>query len=69
MVEIVIVLVFLLYLFFNVASSIVNGLPPLLLILCEGLPVVYGDVCSLEVSFVYIFVSQPLSNTKTFPFG
>ena len=47
MAEIVIVLVFLLYLFFNVAFSFVNGLPPLLSILCKGLSVVYGDACSL----------------------
>ena len=42
-IEIVIVLVFLLYLFFNVAFSCVYGLPPLLSIFCKGLPVVYGD--------------------------
>ena len=47
MAEIVIVLVFLLSLFFNVAFSCVYGLPPLLSILCNGLPVVYGEVCSL----------------------
>ena len=53
MAEIVIMLVFLLYLFFNVVSTFVNGLPPLLSILCKGLPVVYGDVafrCRLTTS-------------------
>ena len=47
MAEIVIVLVFLLYIFFNVAFSCVYGLPPLLSIFCKGLPVVYGDVFCL----------------------
>ena len=47
MAEIVIMLVFLWYLFFNAAFSFVNGLPPLLSILCKSLPVVHGDVCSL----------------------
>ena len=69
MAEIVIVLVFLLYLFFNLALSFVYGMPTLLSIFCKGLPVVYGDVGSLQVSFDYIFVSQPLSTMKTFPFG
>ena len=43
----------------------------LLSILCKSLtgPGVYGDVCSLQVSFDYIFVSQPLSAMKTFLFG
>ena len=67
MAEIVVMLVFLWYLFFNMAFSFVNYLLPLLSILCKSLPVVYGDVCSLYVSFHYIFVSQ--STTKTFPFG
>ena len=44
MAEIVIMLVFLWYIFFNVAFSFVNGLPALLSILCKGLLVVYGDV-------------------------
>ena len=40
------------------ALSFVNGLPPLLSILCQSLPCVYSDVCRLLVSFDNIFVSQ-----------
>ena len=44
MAEIVIMLVFF-YVFFNMALSFVNSLPPLLSILCKSLPGVYdGDV-------------------------
>ena len=46
--------------------TFVNGLPSLLSNFCRSLSGVYGnDVCSLQVSFDYIFVST----TKTFSFG
>ena len=41
MAEIVIMLVFVRYIFFNMALTFVNGLSPLLSILCKSLPVVY----------------------------
>ena len=51
--------------FFNMILSFVNDLSRLLSILFKSLPGVYSDVCIIQVSFDYIFVSQPLSTVNS----
>ena len=60
--EIVIMLVLVWYIFFNMDFSVVNGLPPLLSILCKRLTAVFRDVCRLGVVWLHICIAAVVHN-------